>query len=89
MSARLGACMFRHLMVLLTQEHFRRQVLALLPAERAGHHDGLEGELLHARGNIAATPLASDYELLPSLHHETHDITNIGEYLAKVYVEVF
>ena len=71
--------MFRHQMVLLTQEHFRRQVLALLPAERAGHHDGLEGELLHARGNIAPTPLAGDDELLPSLHHESHDSTRIGE----------
>jgi hypothetical protein len=31
------------------------------------------------RGNIAPTPLAGDDELLPSLHHESHDSTRIGE----------
>jgi hypothetical protein len=58
------AFFFGHLMVRLAKEHLRGQIPSLLPAERAGHHDGLEWELPHTCRDITLAPFARDNELL-------------------------
>src|ERR1035437_8496693 len=72
-------------MVRSAEEHFRRQVPALLFARWAGDNDRLKWELLHPGGDIPATALAGYDELLAFLHHKPHDRSIIGGDMAKVY----
>jgi hypothetical protein len=70
-------------MIRPAQEHLRRQVSALLPAQRAGDLNGLEKEFLNPGGYITAAPFAGDHELLSILHHEAHGRATIGEDIAR------
>ena len=52
-------------MVRLPEEDLRRQVPAQLSTEGTLDGDRLEGELIPARGHIAAAPLAGDHDAMP------------------------
>jgi hypothetical protein len=72
-------------MVRSAEEHLRRQVPALLFAQRADDNDRLKWELLHTGGDIPATALAGDDELLALLHYESLEKSSIGEVMVKAY----
>ena len=64
------------------QEHLRRQVLTSLSAQRTGHNDGPEGELLYPGGHVPRATFALNYEQFAFLYSETHQ-SIIGEEWAK------
>lgn len=64
----------------LSPKHLRGQVALQLVTERAGHHDGLEGERRYASRNLTTALLARHYKLLSldNWESECHE-TSIGE----------
>ena len=71
-------------LVRATEEDLGGQVPAQLAAEGAFDRDRLEGELIPARGHIAAAPFAGDHEVptLDGWEAECHFLS-IGEVKAK------
>ena len=69
-----------------TEEDLRWQVPTQFATQGALDGDGLKGELLPARGHVAAAPLASHHELssLDGWESECHCLS-IGEIKAKVF----
>jgi len=72
-------------MVRSAEEHLRRQVPALLFAQRAGDNYRLEWELLHPGGDIPATAFAVNDEPLAFLHHSSLSRSSIDEDMTKAY----
>jgi len=60
-----GAPLAGDQLVRLPEEDLRRQVPAQLSTEGTLDGDRLEGELIPARGHIAAAPLAGDHDAMP------------------------
>jgi hypothetical protein len=67
------------------EENLRRQVPALLSAQRAGDDNGLERELLNPGRDVTPATLAFDYKQLSFLNSKCHGMTSIGEQKANIH----
>jgi hypothetical protein len=75
-------------MIRPTEEHLRRQVPEMLTAQRAGHHNRLERELLDPGRDIPPSAFALDDEQLAFLNAKGHHRQqSIGGYMANVHLE--